>query len=925
MKLSITQKITRLCVALSFIFNTSYGQVTIVDTGNCLNHVLHATVTGTLPIGTGITADDAYSGVFPIGFTFNFYGTNYNQLVIGSNGMICFNTTLAGAYCPWPIGAQLLGNASAYNSICGPWCDILISAGGSITRTTTGVAPNRKFAVTWCGSAMYSCTAQWTTSQIIIYETSNLIEVHTAHKTICAWNNGRAITGIQNATGTLATVPPGRDWTPSWSVTSPPEAWRFTPSGPSYTVAPITYAPLPYATSAVYWYDSTTGAYLGSGPYLTVSPSVPTTYMAAAIGCNDTTKAYIHILPANAGSGIPHISSVTYTDPTECGKCDGTITLHGVAPHQIDTVFHSINGVAQPPYVDSAFLDSTIVLDNLCGAVYDWIYVKVGNCPSNQVGPITLVAPVLAISNTTFTHPTICGRYDGSIKLYGLTPLKPVSVAYSKNGIPQPPVTGTVAGDSTFVLTGLGSGNYTSIMATVLLCTAPGVPVTLIDPPPFKPSFTIDSGLGCNGDSVFIVNTTTPTGFNTYIDYGDGSPLDSTNLVWHIYNTHLNTPRFVGGPYPIIMKYNTTANHNPACEDTAMAFISFDHRIVPAFTADRDTICSGETVVFNNSTFSNYDPTYAWDYGNGDKEQGTISPAYDGYDMGRDYDVTLTVTDRLGCVDQITHKQEVIRLRTWTNVSDTDVCLKIPMPLTAFYNIERDEYPVAFAWNQTPSGSNLSAYDINDPTFFGIGNYTLTVTANTPPIEDHANGCEATHNIVVRSHPPVTITDLTESPVTIKLGNTLQLNAGGGVYYTWGPADGSISNPNINNPIVKPTDSVTKYVVDVMNLWGCHSTDSVLVYVDLGTDQFVPSAFTPNGDGKNDLFRIVRLGAQKLVDFRVYNRFGECVFQTANPETGWDGTLRNKPQDIGTYTYEIIVAIPNGTNKVYKGNVTLIR
>jgi gliding motility-associated-like protein len=110
-----------------------------------------------------------------------------------------------------------------------------------------------------------------------------------------------------------------------------------------------------------------------------------------------------------------------------------------------------------------------------------------------------------------------------------------------------------------------------------------------------------------------------------------------------------------------------------------------------------------------------------------------------------------------------------------------------------------------------------------------------------------------------------------------------------------------------------------------MNLWGCRSRDSVIVYVDLGTDQFVPSAFTPNGDGKNDIFRIVKLGAQKLVDFRVYNRYGECIFQTANPEIGWDGTVRNTPQDIGTYTYEIIVAIPNGTNKVYKGNVTLIR
>ncbi len=928
MKNRLYKSILGICTALTLLVSVqARAQLTITDTGNCLNHVLHASITGTLPTGTGITGDDAYSGVFPIGFTFNFYGTNYTQLVIGSNGMVSFNTGLAGAYCPWPISAALLGNASAYNSICGPWCDILISAGGSITYTSTGVAPNRKFAVTWCGSRMFSCTAEWTTSQIILYETSNLVEVHTAHKTICAWNSGRAITGVQNATGTAATVAPGRDWTPSWSVVSPPEAWRFSPSGPAYTVASIPYTPLPYATSAIYWYDSTTGAYLGTGPYLTVTPSVPTTYMAAALGCNDTTKAYIHIIPSTVVGGIPHIDSATFTDPTECGKCDGKIVLHGLTQHQIDTVFWSYNGVAQTPFVDSAAPDNTITLDNLCGGVYDWIYVKVGDCPSNQVGPITLTTPVLAISNITFTHPTICGKYDGSIKLYGLTPAKPISVAFLKDGVAQTPQTGVVAGDSTFVMTNLGAGNYTGIAATVALCTAPGWPVTLLDPPPYKPSFTIDSGLGCLGDSVFIVNTTAPTGYYTYIDYGDGSPLDSVNLSYHIYNTQNNSPRFTGGPYYIIMKYNTTITHNPACEDTAMQIISFDHRIVPDFTPDRDTICAGETIVFGNSTFSAYGPTYFWRFGNGDIDNsGAATPSYDGY-VGGQYDATLIVTDTLGCVDSTSRRIEVIEMEVRTNVSDTDVCLKLPMQLMATPGFRHGSksYPVTYAWTQDPSGTNLSAYDISNPYFAGIGDYTFTVTTSTIPFEDHVNGCQVYNDVVVRSHPPVTITNMLPSPQKLDLGNSLQLNSGGGVYYTWSPADGTISNPNINNPIVTPTDSVAMYYVTVMNLWGCKSVDSVLIYVDQNTDQFVPSAFTPNGDGRNDIFRIVKLGAQKLVDFRVYNRWGECVFQTANVNTGWDGTWQSKMCDIGTYTYEIIVGLPNGTNKVYKGNVTLIR
>ncbi len=848
--------------------------------------------------------------------------------------MLCFNTALASSYCPWPISAALLGNASARNSICGPWCDIYIPSGGTITYSTAGVAPNRKFAATWCATRMYSCTTQWTTTQIIIYETSNLVEVHTAHKTICAWNGGYAITGVQNATGTAATAAPGRDYPSVWSVIAPPEAWRFTPTaGPSYTVAPIAYAPMPYATSGIYWYDSTTGAYLGSGPYLTVSPSVPTTYMAAALGCNDTTKAYIHILPASVGvGGIPHIDTYSYSHPTECGKCDGRITLHGVNPHQIDTVFWSFNGVPQPSYVDSAALDSTIVLNHgsvLCGGVYDYIYVKVLNCPSNQVGPITLVTPTLAISGTTFGNPTICGHYDGWIKLRGLTPYKPVSVAYIKGGVPQTPQTGMVAGDSTFTMIGLGAGTYTGIAATVGFCTAPGTPVTLTNPPPYMPSFTYNVGLGCQGDTIFVTNTTTPTGFYSYWDYNFGtaaSALDSTRT-WHIYKTDLNTPVKYVGSYVVALTYNTTPWHDPACALTFKDTVDIDHRIQAVFTPTFDSICRGVPITFNNASISNYSPKYYWLFGNGDVDNGTEHPVYS-YNEAGNFDAELTVTDNIGCKHSVKKRIAVISLDITTSFHDTDVCLKKPLHLFTIPTLKNFRMPIKYAWTQIAPGTNLDKYDAQNPWFSGVGTYTLNVTAHTQPFGTGApmtDGCEANDKIVIRSHPPVTIFNLTPSPQVVTLGKSLQLNADGGVYYRWSPENGTCNNPNINNPVITPKDSVTLYQVYVMNHWGCIDTAEVKVYVDQDVDQFVPTAFTPNGDGKNDIFRIIKMRFQKLVDFRVYNRWGDCVFQTANPEMGWDGTYKGQRSDMGTYVYEIIVALPDGVNKVYKGNVTLIR
>jgi gliding motility-associated-like protein len=932
MKLLSTFKKTGLSLLLSCLFFTSYGQIALSDTGNCVSHTLHAVMTGTIPTGSGITADDGYSGLINIGFTFNFYGTNYTQLLIGSNGVVNFTSTLAGAYCPWPISAALLGNPSMRNAICGPWCDMCMPCGspspyGTITYSTIGTAPNRRFAVTWCGDAMFSCTTQWTTSQIIIFEGSNLIEVHTAHKTVCAgWNGGYAIVGVQNAAGTVATVAPGRDFPTNWSVVAPPEAWRFTSTGPSYAVTSIPYAPAPYATSAIYWYDSSTGAYLGTGPYLTVMPVVGTTYMAAALGCNDTTKAYIHITPASitGGGGIPHINNVTFSNPTECGKCDGSITLHGVNPHQIDSLFWSIGGVAQPIMVDSALVDSTITLSNLCGNIYDYLYVKVGDCPSNQVGPITLVAPVLAITSSSFTNPTICGRHDGTITLFGLTPLKAYTLNYTRDGVAQTPTSGYVAADGSITITGLDSAVYASFAATVGLCTAPWSAVTLVDPPPFPASFTYEIHPGCNGDSVLVTNTSTPGGYNAYWNFEASDPMDSTHL-YHVYATQ---PTYMLDPN-IILTYNTTTFHKANCQTTASLTPHIDHHIIAQFTQDKDTICLGMPIQFTNTTDHANPATYHWEFGDG--AASDVTDPTNTYPLPAiAWVTTLTATDSIvGCVSTATHISNVV-LVTVTPPGDTSVCLRDSMLMrSGLIDIIGYNGTPTYEWTFSTDESiatNLSNNNIEHPLFFGIGDfpYRLTVTV-FPSLAQLPYGCHAFGDQTIHSFPPITFTNVTRSPQIISFGSTIQLNAEGAVYYTWTPNNGTLSNPDIHNPIAKPTDSVTTYVVHGMTEAGCNDSTSIKVYVDFDNTDYIPTAFTPNGDGKNDKFHPVKFKFQKLVEMRIYNRWGQILFQSSNPEDGWDGTFNGVPQDMGAYSYEIIAAHADGSQKVYKGTVTLIR
>lgn len=807
------------CSLLMCFFSYSgYSQIYLTaDSTDCgaTSTTIRATVIGDAPTGAGITADDGYSGVISIGFTFNFYGTNYTQLCIGSNGMLNFNTSVSGGYCPWPISAALLGNASARNCICGPWCDMFIPAGGTITYSTVGTAPYRKFVATWCATRMYSCTTQWTTSQIIIYETTNLIETHIGHKTICSWNGGYAIVGVQNNAGTAATAAPGRDWPATWTATN--EAWRFTPNTAfsAYTCSSIPYATVPYSSSTVHWYDSATGAYLGSGSSLTVSPTVPTTYKATAAGCSDSTFSFIHVdLSLGAGSaGSPvHITSLSHTNPTECGRCNASVTLTGINPHQIDSIFYSIGGVPQPILVDSAMDDSIITINNLCAGVYDYFYVKVGRCRSNSI------------------------------------------------------------------------------------------PVTIVDPA-FTAGFTLEALPGCTNDSVKLTNTSSPAGYTSVWTYGDGTGEDSA----YASPTHVYAAQ---GTYGITLIYK-----NPyGCRDTAYGTVTFDHPLTSVFSPSASSVCLGTPITFTNSSVGN-GATFTWDFGDGTSST-EITPTHT-YSQAGDFTVVLTVLDTIPCAVSSSQVMNVVSVKSELDFHDTTVCLRDSMDLLARVTVLPSSVTnVTYQW--TPA-SNLSDATITDPRFFGQGVYTYTFTATAWPL-----GCTGTDVLRIDSKPPLVLTNVTANQ-TVALGEKVQLNADSAWVYVWSPNDGTLDNTTINNPIATPTDSVTVYTVIGMSFYGCKDTASVTIRVDRDVYEFVPSSFTPNGDGRNDLFRVVNLKYQKLVDFRVYNRWGREVFHTTDATKGWDGTLEGQPQDLGVYYYQIIVAKPDGVQKNYNGSVTLIR
>jgi len=179
---------------------------------------------GTLVPGTNM--DDVHSSAIPIGFSFFYYGAYFDSLVVSTNGYLTFDTSFAGAFSPWSTTA-IPSTSAPFNAIMAPWQDINPGVGGEIRFAVNGTAPFRRFVVSYHNIPMFSCTSLLFSQQIILYETTNVIETHIMNRPLCAtWNNGNAVHGIQNQTGTSATVVSGRNNTP-WTLAN--EGIRFDP------------------------------------------------------------------------------------------------------------------------------------------------------------------------------------------------------------------------------------------------------------------------------------------------------------------------------------------------------------------------------------------------------------------------------------------------------------------------------------------------------------------------------------------------------------------------------------------------------------------------------------------------------------------------------------------------------------------------
>jgi gliding motility-associated-like protein len=223
-----------------------------------------------------------------------------------------------------------------------------------------------------------------------------------------------------------------------------------------------------------------------------------------------------------------------------------------------------------------------------------------------------------------------------------------------------------------------------------------------------------------------------------------------------------------------------------------------------------------------------------------------------------------------------------------------------------------------FTWKPL---SGLSNPDVLDPFVTpGTGTaYVLTVTDDL--------GCPklSTDTVLVRVQPKMAVSS--DGDTSVVVDQPLQLHAEGGISYLWTPSTG-LNKSNISSPIGIYDGSFEKikYKIYIQDQYEC--LDSTYVTVNIfksGPKIFVPSAFTPNGDGKNDRFTFVPAGLLKVEYFKVFNRWGKLVYSSTSASPGWDGRIAGEEQGSGVYVWIARGVDFKGQLVEDKGTVTLIR
>ncbi len=415
---------------------------------------------------------------------------------------------------------------------------------------------------------------------------------------------------------------------------------------------------------------------------------------------------------------------------------------------------------------------------------------------------------------------------------------------------------------------------------------------------------------GCPNDtaSVTVTNIVSPNAGNDMsLSYCSSDPQVD------LYNSLGGTPDIGGtwsGPSTLAGGYLGTLDPSsastgtyyyivgsPTCGlDSAEATITIDAE--PIYNWPNDTtLCEND--IYTITLPGSY--TYDWDFGTSSANSYNISHASAGSYLHH-VDVT---NGQCNSMDSINITVVVCTDTLIASVSgDTSICEDSCSVQTV--SVTTGQAPYSYLWSDGTTGT-----DTHTLCPSATGNHYVVVT------DANMNVDTVFFAITVNPHPVITVSNDT----TIALGGVAYLDAMGADNYVWTPA-GDLSCSNCSSPDANPFETTTYSVVGTSN--GCSSVASVVVTVEFNAEIFIPTAFSPNGDGLNDTYGVIS-SAFKSAEFKVFDRWGSVVFETSDLSVKWDGNIKGEPAQVGTYHYVLTGVLHNNETRKMSGNTSLIR
>ena len=341
-----------------------------------------------------------------------------------------------------------------------------------------------------------------------------------------------------------------------------------------------------------------------------------------------------------------------------------------------------------------------------------------------------------------------------------------------------------------------------------------------------------------------------------------------------------------------------------------------------SIAASTNNICAGTSVTFTATpTNEGTTPIFQWLLNN--NPIGTNSPTLTSNTLNNTDAVTCILTSNASCLTIPTASTAPIPITVIPETSPSvtvtpsapGICVSDPITFKATASNAGTAQTYQWSLNGAKTSGNTNAYTTT--TLRDGDQIICTVTGN---LACAIPGSSVPLTIPVNPLPSI---GFSTDPVYITTAGT-QLTptiTGNVTNYEWSPATG-LTATDIANPTADPSNPQT-YQLLVTTDKGCNTTGKVTVIPR--SPLALPGAFTPNGDGHNDLFRIP-VGAQITLDqFAVFNRWGAEVFSTRNASTGWDGTIHGSPAPAGTYLYIIKGKDAAGKPIALSGTTILIR